>query len=225
LPTIRFNYIEVKTPDGYPVHNLNTGLSYATIQEAIDAPETLNGHTILVEAGTYYENVVVSKSISLIGQDRVFTIIDGNLHAPIAVIRITAGSVNFTGFTVRNGVLNWDSAGIEVDSDNCFVSDNILTNNTFGIHLKEASSIVLRRNIMSTNKYNFGVDGNQLSRFIHDIDASNQVNGKPLYYLVNQKDVRVPSDAGYVGIVNSTGMLVADLDLKWAYRSGVALAW
>ena len=34
--------------DGYvtpPVHNINTGLSYLTIQGAIDAPETLNGHT------------------------------------------------------------------------------------------------------------------------------------------------------------------------------------
>ena len=30
------------------VHNVDTGLDYATIQEAINAPETLDGHTILV---------------------------------------------------------------------------------------------------------------------------------------------------------------------------------
>ena len=50
----------------YRVHNLNTNFNYTTIQEAIDAAETSNGHTIFVEEGTYYEHVVVNKSISLI---------------------------------------------------------------------------------------------------------------------------------------------------------------
>jgi len=49
------------------IHNLDTGLDYLTIQAAIDAPETLNGHTIFVENGTYSENVSVTKSIILMG--------------------------------------------------------------------------------------------------------------------------------------------------------------
>jgi len=49
------------------VHNVDTGLSYASIQEAIDAAETFDGHTIFVEAGVYDENIVIDKSLSLIG--------------------------------------------------------------------------------------------------------------------------------------------------------------
>lgn len=46
LPFVRFNSIEVKASNGYQVRNLDTRLNYATIQEAIDAPETLDGHTM-----------------------------------------------------------------------------------------------------------------------------------------------------------------------------------
>lgn len=51
LLCVRFSPVEVKASNDYPVHNLDTGLDYATIQAAIDAPETLNGHTIRVDAG------------------------------------------------------------------------------------------------------------------------------------------------------------------------------
>ena len=79
LMGIRFNLVEVKAPNGYPVHNLDTGLNYTTIQEAIDAPETQNGHTVFVEEGTYYENVVINKSLSLIGENRETTISERDL--------------------------------------------------------------------------------------------------------------------------------------------------
>ena len=62
-----------------PVHDINNGLGYETIQEAVDAPETLDGHTIFAEAGTYYENIVVNKPVSLFGENRDTTIIDGRL--------------------------------------------------------------------------------------------------------------------------------------------------
>lgn len=50
-----------------PVHNTNTGIYYCTIQSAISDPLTLNGHTITVAAGTYPENIVSGKNVTLLG--------------------------------------------------------------------------------------------------------------------------------------------------------------
>jgi len=67
LAFARFGQHEAKAFSTLPVHNLNTGLNYTTIQDAINANETLDGQTILVDEGTCYENVVVNKTISLMG--------------------------------------------------------------------------------------------------------------------------------------------------------------
>ena len=47
------------------IHNMNTTHNYDTIQAAIDAPQTLGGHTIMVHGGTYYEHVLIDKSYPL----------------------------------------------------------------------------------------------------------------------------------------------------------------
>jgi len=63
---VEFNPVEAKATGGYPVHNLSTGLNYTSIQEAINANETWDGHMIFVEEGTYYEHLVVNKGIHLL---------------------------------------------------------------------------------------------------------------------------------------------------------------
>ncbi len=120
---------ETKASSTLPVHNLSTGLNYSTIQDAIDANETLDGQTILVDAGTYYENVVVNKSISLIGTGSGSTIIDANgTGSPVEL----SNNVTLSGFTLRNGGDGIDAEGCE----NCYISDNQMINNTFGINLE-----------------------------------------------------------------------------------------
>src|SRR5690606_39047440 len=58
-----------------PVHNTNTGLNYCTIQSAINDALTVNGHTITIDAGTYAENVVVNKSLTITGSGQANTFI------------------------------------------------------------------------------------------------------------------------------------------------------
>jgi parallel beta-helix repeat protein len=107
----RFDQVEVKAANGYPVHNIDTGLNYTSIQGAIDAPETSNGHRIFVESRTYYEHFVVNKSLSLIGENGGTTIIDGNgtgvvvdpVYNITAIVEVAANNVNISGFTIRNG--------------------------------------------------------------------------------------------------------------------------
>jgi len=120
-----FNIAEVRAPNGLHVHNLNTGLNYTTIQQAINAPETLNGHTILVDEGIYYEHVVISKSVSLIGKNKTETIIDGTgLAVGTNAVDVYAPSVTISGFTIQNS--QW--VAINLENSYCTVNGNILRN-------------------------------------------------------------------------------------------------
>lgn len=94
---------------------------YASIHEAVNAAGL--GDTIYVHSGTYSEQVVVDKTLALIGENNGTTIIDGNGSAE--VIRVITDDCVIRGFTVTNG-----SAGISIAADNTRVNDTIIINIT-----------------------------------------------------------------------------------------------
>jgi len=49
--------------------------NYTSIQDAIN--DASDGDTIFVFNGTYYENVIIDKSVKLVGENRNTTVIDG----------------------------------------------------------------------------------------------------------------------------------------------------
>jgi hypothetical protein len=71
------SYTVTLTPAEGPVLNVDTEYTYGTIQLAITAPETLDGHTIEVDAGTYVEagQIVINKNLTIIGANKDTTII------------------------------------------------------------------------------------------------------------------------------------------------------
>lgn len=137
---------------GLPVHNIDTGLDYLTIQEAIDANETLDGHTIMVDAGVYYEHLMVHKAVSLVGENSTETFVDGNGTG--TVVYITADNVKISGFTVQNGGNVTGCSGIHVaDSVGVNISRNIIRNNLRGIFVMDSSNTVLSGNEVSNSEY------------------------------------------------------------------------
>jgi len=133
-----------------PVNNINTGLGYSTIQAAIDAPETLNGHTIYAKAGIYYEHVVMGKSVSLFGAGKFNTIIDGSGTGK--VIYITAAKVTITSFTIKRSGPSF-AAGIYISSSNNSICSNIIRDNADGIWLKPSSHNTISENCIVANTY------------------------------------------------------------------------
>jgi len=100
--------------------------------------------------------------------------------------------------TVSRDNITDSSCGISVgewDSYNNTLSENNVTNSWYGIILSSSSNI-LRNNIMTNNTYNFDGSG------LNDVDTSNTVDGKPIYYWINETDKSVPNDAGYVALLN-----------------------
>ena len=294
-----------------PVHNIDSGKNFSTIQEAINDNETLDGHTILVDAGTYYEHVVVNKPISLIGENTTTTIVDGGGIGNVTEVKVD--NVAIEGFTIKDSGTKWPNGGITLGNvKNCFIagniltgnrrgiglfgasrnniSGNILTNNLEGIVLSESSNNsvsgnkitgsdygishwdsfnnvifennitnneegielwfssknviqennitenteygiklwwsfnnTLRGNRIADSRYNFDVYGN-LTELVHDVDTSNTVDDKPIYYWINKADMTVPIDAGYVALINCTCITVQNLNLT-NNGQGVLLAY
>ena len=136
--------------DSFPVHNVNTGLNYSSIQAAVDASETLDGHTVLVDAGTYAEHLVVNKSLAIIGGGRDRTIIDGGGGG--YVVHVVADNVLIRGFEVGHGLF-----GVFVDqSDNCVLSDNSVTGigvdfQDYAVYVYYSQNCTIVRNTVGPN--------------------------------------------------------------------------
>lgn len=124
--------------------------NYTSIQEAID--NSTNGDTIFVYSGTYNENIDTKlKKISLVGENRESTFINGQTTNP--VVRIGTSGVTIQGFTMNGSS---DEIILQVASlcEDVFIMDNILTKGTQGISLMVTTSkITITGNIIFNNVY------------------------------------------------------------------------
>jgi len=143
---------------------------FTSIQAAID--NASSGDTIVVAPGTYSETLSISKSLTIIGEDRDTTIVDGQGVGD--AISIRSDSVTITGLTVmsngtgirRNAIAVDHHGGIIVDAtklagsyyalslafcSNSIFSNNVIINNTFGIELINTNNNVFSNNTISGN--------------------------------------------------------------------------
>jgi nitrous oxidase accessory protein NosD len=173
-------YVGLTAPNAFSVHNVSTGLNYTSIQEAIDAAETLDGNTILVDAGTYYTSLVVDKSLKIISSERNGAVIDGGGKS--SVVYVDAGDVSVEGFVVKGGV-SFDH------SDNSTLRENTVTGvgEYYAVYAGYSDNITIDQNaigpnscsgVLITNSLDFKVSDN----YVHDnegygINANASLNG------------------------------------------------
>ena len=141
--TLKNNKVFVKANPS----TLNVPYSYPTIQEAINNANA--GDIIFVSKGIYKESVVINKSITLIGENRENTIIDGK--AAENVISIRASSVKISGFTIKNSspVIG---CGIFIErSEDVIICNNNVVNNGIGIQITFCSKSQIYENAISAN--------------------------------------------------------------------------
>ncbi|HQX45099.1 MAG TPA: HYR domain-containing protein, partial [Saprospiraceae bacterium] len=165
------------------IKNINTGNIYTTIQSAIDDVTTLDGHTITVLAGVYAENIVVSKSVSILGPNANVDPCSG-IRAAEAIIfsglssvstaeifHVAASNVTIQGFTIdgdnttlMSGFLGTNGADLdaaegvtvyETGVNNLKVSNNIFQNlSYFGVTLYDfPAAIPSSGHLIENNKF------------------------------------------------------------------------
>lgn len=214
------------------------------IQDGVDA--VAEDGTVFVYGGTYYyENVKIYSSITLEGEDPDTTILQGSGGYSSGYGIYSSG---VSDLTIKNLQVKYYYYGIFLYySDKCEITGNMMTDNINGIYLcysdgntvsgntvtngdysgirlYRSENNKLRDNKLSSNSYNFGITGENLAEYKQDIDTSNTVDGSPIYYWVDRSDATIPSDAGYVGVINSTKINVKDLILTNNYQ-GILFAY
>jgi len=195
-----------------------------SIQMAVDS--ITSGGTVLVSPGVYTENVAIQKPLSLIGSGANQTILDGSIevdqspNVTLSGFNVLTGFGGFFGlrlfdspyanitendFVGINVASHQDTYGIQLESsNNVSLTRNIVQNETFGIVIDSSPHSTLRANTMSTNRFNFMVSGS----YTQHIDQSNTVNGKPVFYDSVTNVAQIPSEAGFLGIIDSHDLTI-----------------
>ena len=122
--------------------------NYTRIQDAID--NASDGDTVFVydESSPYYEDVNVNKRVTLVGEDKETTVIDGGGKD---VIVVYAQYVTITGFTLQNST-DGNGGGIRVIYSDAIIKGNIIKDNYRGINLFLSGFHNISENIITNNK-------------------------------------------------------------------------
>ena len=141
-----------------PVHNINKGTNYTTIQTAID--NASSGDEIHVDSGTYYENVDVNKQLILHGIDNGngMPVVDANGNG--SAITLSASGTTLDSFIATRSEDIWPNAGIKATSNNNTLINNYASNNNIGIDLSSSSNNTIYNNhLNNTNNFAFSNAG------------------------------------------------------------------
>jgi parallel beta-helix repeat protein len=149
------------------VKDVNTGKTYSKIQDAIDDSSTSNGDVITLQSGTYIENIIINKQLTLMPAPGATPTIQA-LDPSNPVITINSGG---TGSTIKYLTIEGSTGADGVflnGTSNCTIYENSFLNNDAGIELEGGSN----NNTIQNNTINNNFDGINLIN-----SSNNTVNG------------------------------------------------
>src|SRR4030043_2016975 len=154
---------------------------FPTIQMAINNASI--GDTIIVN-GTFHEDIVINKSISLFGVNDYSVVIQG--YQSKSVVSITANNVHVKNFTITKGVTGPDDIGIRLASNtnNNTVENNKITNINSGLFLSLSSNNRISKNFIF-NKLNDD-NGISLYRSNNNVFSNNIISNNTICVSISQ---------------------------------------
>ncbi|MCK5112757.1 MAG: right-handed parallel beta-helix repeat-containing protein, partial [Thermoplasmatales archaeon] len=168
------------------------GADYTSIQAAIDAASS--GDTVYVYSGTYNENVVISKNLTLTGENKDTTIIDGGKNGHTLYAYGTLSNkieTHISGFTIRNaGGLGYDCIALSyVNTGN--INNNKIMNSdeSDGIQLDHCNDVTISDNTVSNNEgsgVSLTLSDNNI---IHNNVIQSNQKGMYIYYFSNSNEI------------------------------------
>jgi len=202
--------------------------NYSTIQDAVD--NASNGDTVFVYNGTYYENVEIWKSLTLIGENKTKTII---LSPPTqsATVRVYGNNITIKNFTIETYELLVSNILIAYGSNNYITENILISGKSKGISLCRTTNNTITNNILISNE-STGITihpeppgYSKIEYWNTHIISNNLLNGKIIYYYKNNQNGEVVlSETGQVILANCSNFEIKNLNLTKAYY-GILLGY
>jgi len=125
---------------------------WKSIQRGLDDAKTWSA--VFVFPGVFTENVLVNKSLTLVGQKRETTIIDGSGTG--STIVVDASHLTLRGFTIQHSGINGNNAGVKIERNDLpvndiSVTDNIIKENWYGIYVDSSENDLFCYNLITDN--------------------------------------------------------------------------
>ena len=145
------------------------GGQYNTIHQAVDAANP--GDTVVVAPGTYAENVVVNKPLTITGTGTVQA-----ADSSKDVFLVTSQGVHIDGLTVTGGVSGVDVA----NASSCVISNINAHDNVRGVYLAGATNSEVRNSNLSNNGYGVYCDYASSSTIANNVATGEKGTGNTL---------------------------------------------
>ncbi len=197
--------------------------NYSTIQAAINAANA--GDLIFVSIGTYHEHLVVNKSVTLVGEDRDYTIIDGGGSG--IVVTIAADNVRIENFTIRNsGKLGRGISCTRREIDNVNITGNTLSGHGVGIiatNNTQGNFYILANNIsdnllaihVTNNNNSPAIMGNVITQNFMGIQLENVKNIRIVDNVIfNNTDYGVKANATWASVLFGNNVTTSGVGLS-----------
>jgi parallel beta-helix repeat protein len=155
--------------------------NYTSIQDAINAAN--DNDIIIVQNGTYYETIIIEKSIKLIGEEpqkTIITVIEENHDHP-DFIQIKAKDCTIKGFTIIGDYPITTASGISIFYSNNTITQNNLYNTYYGIYIEKGSE----NNTVSYNDITNSYSGIYSFASHNDVFNNRMINNTYGIYLNN----------------------------------------
>jgi nitrous oxidase accessory protein len=126
---------------------------YSSISAAVKAANS--GDTILIGPGTYVENVVVDKPLTIVSTNGAQATVIKASDTSKDVFLLSGTDITIQGLTIAGG-----NTGVEFGhTSNCILTKCVVNGNVFGVYLSGATSNLVSNNNLNNNGFGIYLDG------------------------------------------------------------------